>query len=85
MTGLMGALELVPAKPARHRFPDKAGVGLICRDHSFNNGLIMRAVGDTMVVAPPFVLSHAEADELIAMARRTLDMTLDDIRRRGLA
>lgn len=85
MTGLMGALELVPAKPARHRFPDKAGVGLICRDHSFNNGLIMRAVGDTMVVAPPFVLSHAEADELIAMARRTLDMTLDDIRRRGIA
>ena len=85
MTGLMGALELVPAKPARHRFPDKAGVGLICRDHSFNNGLIMRAVGDTMVVAPPFVLSHAEADELIAMARRTLDMTLDDVRRRGLA
>ena len=85
MTGLMGALELVPAKPARHRFPDKAGVGLICRDHSFNNGLIMRAVGDTMVVAPPFVLSHAEADELIAMAKRTLDMTLDDIRRRGLA
>ena len=85
MTGLMGALELVPAKPARHRFPDKAGVGLICRDHSFNNGLIMRAVGDTMVVAPPFVLSHAEADELIAMARRTLDLTLDDIRRRGIA
>lgn len=84
MTGLMGALELVPAKPSHARFPEKANIGLICRDHSFRNGLIMRAVGDTMVIAPPFVLSHDEADQLVAIAARTLDMTLADARSMGL-
>jgi putrescine aminotransferase len=25
----------------------------------------MRAVGDTMIIAPPLVISHAEIDELV--------------------
>jgi putrescine aminotransferase len=35
----------------------------------------MRAVGDTIVVAPPLVLTHAEADELIDKAWKCLDLT----------
>jgi putrescine aminotransferase len=84
MTGLMGALELVPGKPSHARFPEAANVGLTCREHSFSNGLVMRAVGDTMVIAPPFVLSHAEADELVAIAGKALDATLADLGRQGL-
>ena len=53
MTGLMGALELVPAKPARKRFAGDGSIGLRCREHSFRNGLVMRHVHDTMVIAPP--------------------------------
>jgi putrescine aminotransferase len=36
----------------------------------------MRAVGDTIVVAPPLVLSFGEADELIEKAWKCLDLTL---------
>jgi putrescine aminotransferase len=85
MVGLIGALELVPAKPARRRFPDVGKVGTLARDHALKNGLVMRAVRDSLIIAPPFVLSHAEADDLIARAARTLDDTHADIRRLDLA
>jgi putrescine aminotransferase len=75
MIGLMGALEIVKNKDTLERFPEKQGVGTICRDYLVNNGLVMRAVGDTIVVAPPFVLSFDEADELIEKAWKCLDLT----------
>jgi len=76
MVGLMGALELTPDKATRAKFAVKAGtVGLMCREFCFDNGLVMRAVGDTMIISPPLVLSHDEADELIAKATAVLDLT----------
>jgi putrescine aminotransferase len=77
MVGLMGALELVAGKAPLERFDPKRGVGIACRDILVNNGLVMRAVGDTIVVAPPLVLTHAEADELIEKAWKCLDLTMD--------
>jgi putrescine aminotransferase len=64
MTGLVGGVQLCADKDARVAFPEKAEVGLICREHSLAAGLVMRAVGDRMVVSPPLVLSHEEADLL---------------------
>ncbi|MEX2494498.1 MAG: aspartate aminotransferase family protein [Woeseia sp.] len=75
MAGLMGALELVASKTPLERFDSKRGVGMLCRDFLVNNGLVMRAVGDTIVVAPPLVITHAEADELIEKAWKCLDLT----------
>jgi len=73
--GLLGAIELVQDKATRARYVGK-GVGMICRQFCFDNGLIMRAVGDTMIIAPPLVISHAEIDELVTKARKCLDLTL---------
>jgi putrescine aminotransferase len=84
MLGLLGALELVPAKPSRRRFADEGKVGTLARDHAMANGLVMRAVRDSLVVAPPLVLSHAEADDLVARARKTLDDTLATLHKLGL-
>lgn len=75
MLGLMGAMELVADKTTLRRFDEKSGVGTICRDHAIDNGLVMRAVGATMVVAPPLILEHGQADELVELAWKTLDMT----------
>jgi len=38
------------------------GIGLVCRRHCFDNGLVMRAVGDRMIVAPPLVITRAQID-----------------------
>jgi putrescine aminotransferase len=75
MVGLMGALELVEVKEPMQRYEEKRGAGTICRDFLIDNGLVMRAVGDTIITAPPFVLSHAEADVMIEKAWKCLDLT----------
>jgi putrescine---pyruvate transaminase len=84
--GLMGALELVSRQAGTRRgFPEPGTVGTICRDICFENGLVMRAVRDTMIIAPPLVISHAEIDELVSIARYCLDRTLDVVGRQAPA
>jgi putrescine aminotransferase len=84
LTGLIGALELVRNKDKREFFPERGKVGLICRDLCVANGLIMRATRDTMLIAPPLIISRAEVDELVDKARTSLDQTLAEIERLGL-
>ncbi|MCQ4241043.1 aspartate aminotransferase family protein [Stutzerimonas stutzeri] len=72
--GMLGALELVKNKKTRERFA-ASGVGMLCREHCFRNGLVMRAVGDTMIISPPLVINEEQIDELIDKARLCLDAT----------
>jgi putrescine aminotransferase len=81
--GLFGALELVPKKPSREFFPERGKVGTRGRDLAIRNGLVMRAVWDTLIVAPPLVITRAEIDELIAKAANTLDILQAELRRDG--
>lgn len=85
MVGLIGALELTPDKARRAKFAAEEGtVGLIAREISFREGLVMRAVRDSLILAPPFTLSEGEADDLIAIVGRVLDATWAEVRARGL-
>ena len=77
--GMVGALELVAHKGSRTFFRNRGATGLICRDHCFANGLVMRAVRDTMIMAPPLVIDKSQVDELVEKARRCLDLTAKDI------
>jgi len=45
--------------------------------------LIMRAVGDRMIIAPPLVMNRAQMDEMMSLIRRCLDLTLADATRNG--
>ncbi|MFQ5609035.1 MAG: aspartate aminotransferase family protein [Woeseiaceae bacterium] len=75
MAGLMGALEIVSDKQTLERFPEKTDAGTICRNHLVDNGLVLRAVRDTIVCAPPLILTRSEADELIEKTWMCLDLT----------
>ncbi|MAB12723.1 aspartate aminotransferase family protein [Parvibaculum sp.] len=77
--GMLGAIELVKDRATRTKFPDDANVGGQCRNHCFREGLIMRAIGDTMVLSPPLVISKGEIDELFELARRCIDLTAKDL------
>jgi putrescine aminotransferase len=81
--GLMGAVQLVKDKGASLPFPSELEIGMVCRGHCFGNGLIMRAVGDRMIVAPPLVITRAQIDEMMALIRRCLDLTLTEATSRG--
>ncbi|MGB5949851.1 MAG: aspartate aminotransferase family protein [Parvibaculum sp.] len=77
--GLLGAIELVKDKNTREKYPSELDVGYRCRVHCFENGLVMRAIGDTMVLSPPLVITESELDELFALARKCIDLIARDL------
>jgi putrescine aminotransferase len=80
--GFIAAIELVKDKKRREFFDPIGEVGLICRDHCFANGVVLRATRDTMLVSPPLVMSRGEIDELVDGAKECLDLTARDVARR---
>jgi putrescine aminotransferase len=81
--GFMAGLVLTRNKATHEAFKPELGVGMLCRSHCFRLGLIMRAVGDRMIIAPPLVMTHAQIDEMVSLIRRCLDATLADLRAAG--
>ncbi|KCV82807.1 aminotransferase [Actibacterium atlanticum] len=83
--GLMAGLALTPDKAARAKFASDPGtVGFRCRERCFANGLIMRHVGDRMIIAPPLIISRDEIDTLFERAVQSLDETLSGLKTDGM-
>ena len=78
--GLLGKIELVPEKPSRKRFDNPGTVGTMARTKSFENGLVMRAISDTLVISPPLVITDQEIDEMVEKAWKTLDQTWAEVK-----
>jgi putrescine aminotransferase len=81
--GFMAGLVLVKSKAPVQRFTEAQGVGMICRGYCFEHGLIMRAVGDRMIIAPPLVMTRAQIDEMVDLIVKCLDLTYQEVRLRG--
>ncbi len=82
--GLMGGLVLMKNKSTLQMFDPDLGIGMLCRRHLFGNGVIMRAVGDRLILAPPFVITHAQVDEMFALICKCLDKALEEIKANAL-
>ena len=83
--GMMGSLALTPHKASRAKFASEPGTaGYICRERCFANNLVMRHVGDRMIISPPLVISKSEIDTLIERAWISLDQAEKQIRDEGL-
>ncbi len=82
--GLVAGFVLMKDKANHIGFDEDVGVGMICRGHCFANGLIMRAVGDRMIIAPPLCTTKVQIDEMMALIRLCLDKTLMDLQKQGL-
>ena len=71
--GLIGAVEIVSRPGTNRRFGGKEGnAGPIVRDACIRNGLMVRAIRDTIVMCPPLIVSHAEIDRLVDTIDRSL-------------
>jgi putrescine aminotransferase len=81
--GFMAGLVLVKNKQRLERFAEELSVGMICRGYCFSNGLIMRAVGDRMIIAPPLTMTHAQIDEMVTLILRCLDLTYQEVKEKG--
>jgi putrescine aminotransferase len=87
--GFVAGLNLVRSKGKTvHEnvvFNGDDSVGMLCRGFMFERGVIMRAVGERMIIAPPLVMTRADIDDMIGRIRAALDDTLAEVQKRGLA
>jgi len=85
LVGLMGSIALTPNKETRAAFASDAGtVGYRCRERCFANNLVMRHVGDRMIISPPLVITPTEIDILIERATKSLDECYAGLKSDGL-
>ena len=77
--GMFGAVQLAKDKSKRSPFDSPGEAGNLCKDHCTDNDLIMRAVGDSMILSPPLIISKTEIDELMEKAGRAIDLTARDL------
>ena len=81
--GLLGAVEIVGRPGTNQRFGDSPGkAGPVVRDFCIANGLMVRAVRDTVVMSPPLIISRDQIDQLAAILRKSLDEALPVLRER---
>ncbi len=73
--GLIAGVELVKNKATKEAFAASDGAGPYAFKRCQENGLITRAIGETLAFCPPLVISAAEIDELLAKLGKALDET----------
>jgi putrescine aminotransferase len=72
--GLIGAVEIVAEKGTNRRFGGKEGIaGPMVRDTCIAGGLMVRAIRDSIVMCPPFIITHEEIDRMISIIATALD------------
>ncbi|MDP6727629.1 MAG: aminotransferase [Gammaproteobacteria bacterium] len=78
--GMLAALEIVEDKNNFKRFDNSKEVVISCRDYSYENGLVMRAIVNKMVIAPPLICGSEHIDEIIEKVWKCLDLTAQSIK-----
>ena len=62
--GLMWGIEIVSNKESRTPFPAEAGVPAKIQDAAFRLGLVTRALGSAIALAPPLIITPEQVDEI---------------------
>jgi len=85
LIGLMGSMSLVPNKSGSKVFAAPEGTaGYTVREQCFANNVIMRHVGDRMIIAPPLVITPEQIDVMIDRATMALDKAYAQLKADGL-
>lgn len=77
--GFMAALEAVADKATKRPFDSKLSVSERIANASTDEGLICRPLGQSIVLAPPFILTEAQMDEMFAKLNRALDRVFAEV------
>lgn len=81
--GLIGAVELVADKATKAPFAALGKVGAFAVGAGHRHGIIFRAIGDTLAVCPPLIVSEDDAIRIVRRLEKTLDETLEWARAEG--
>jgi len=72
--GLMGALETVSDKVRKSSFPGHLRIGERIAKAARDRGFIIRPLGSSVVLAPPFISTHSQIEELLGVLKEVLDV-----------
>ena len=73
--GLVAAVEVVEDKASKKAFDPAGKVGQYLSDRAQANGMIVRAMGDSIGFTPPLIMKAAEIDDMVAKMGQALDET----------
>jgi 4-aminobutyrate---pyruvate transaminase len=73
--GLIGTLELVRDKATKEPFDPALGVAAYAGRRAQAHGVITRALGDTVNLCPPLIITAEQIDDLIGRIANALDDT----------
>ena len=74
--GLMCGVELVEDKAAKRPFPAGRKIGPQVLGRARERGLLSRVKGDSFLLAPPIVITHAQLDRCVEVLSRSIDDVL---------
>ncbi|HEV7250147.1 MAG TPA: aminotransferase [Shinella sp.] len=72
--GLMGALETVADKKTKEPFAGSLRIGERIAKEARDRGFIIRPLGSSVVLAPPFISTHSQIEALLAVLKDVLDV-----------
>ena len=74
--GLMCGVELVEDKATKRPFPAGRKIGPQVLTRARERGMLSRVKGDSYLLAPPIVITHAELDRCVEILSRSIDDVL---------
>jgi adenosylmethionine-8-amino-7-oxononanoate transaminase len=71
--GFMVGIELVQERASRRAYPIAEKMGSRVTDRCRDDGLIIRPLGDVIVLMPPLAIRHDELERMVAVVRHVID------------
>jgi adenosylmethionine-8-amino-7-oxononanoate aminotransferase len=74
--GLMGAVELVQNRQTKEPYPYADKIGLRVCEAARQKGVLLRPLGNVLVIMPPLCITAAELDQIVAAIEYGIDVVL---------
>jgi len=78
--GLIGAIELVADKSTKATFEPVGRAGAVVNGLAQEHGLIVRAMGDSIALCPPLVISEEDINQVFDRLAKALDAAIPVLR-----
>ena len=77
--GLMAGIELVEDRESRKPLDPERKIMARLEQNGRERGLVMRLIGDRIALAPPFIITESEIDEMVSRLRGALEATFAEV------
>ncbi|MEP9398864.1 aspartate aminotransferase family protein [Mesorhizobium sp. KR2-14] len=78
--GLIAAIETVADKATKAPWGQVGALGALVNGQLQQNGVISRAMGDSIAFCPPLIITKAQVDDIIVALRTSLDAALAQVK-----